>query len=240
MIPGKIFTSFAKFQRIISVNDFWIPICLQELLQAPLGFLRSFCFGRIRLDPLGGQILHHDCTMIVSRFTTFTKNLEICCYQVAKIFCTKYGSAITPSARGPCNFGPLTDLAISVLREMSINTVLTQSSLLVDVGSKDTSWEELAWESLSVFKNSVIHQIFSEFLGFRWVWVFAGLAANNGSLRSITSSTFGLDTSTGWESIPLRSSLSRVSLSLDTVVVGEIDELKEDVGRLLSCLESVT
>ena len=27
---------------------------------------------------------------------------------------------------GPCNFGPLTDLAISVFMEMSINTVLTQ------------------------------------------------------------------------------------------------------------------
>ena len=35
----------------------------------------------------------------------------------------------------------------------------------------------------------------------------------------------------------LRSSLFRVSLSLDTVVVGEVDELEEDVGRLISCLE---
>ena len=52
---------------------------------------------------------------------------------------------------------------------------------------------------------------------------------NNGSLRSIISSTFELDTSTGWESIPLRSSLSRVSLSLN-IVVGEVDELEEDVG----------
>ena len=30
------------------------------------------------------------------------------------------------SARGPCNFGPFTDLAISVFREMSMNIVLTQ------------------------------------------------------------------------------------------------------------------
>ena len=35
---------------------------------------------------------------------------------------------------------------------------------------------------------------------------------------------------TGWESIPHRSSLSRVPLSLNTVVVGEVDELEEDVG----------
>ena len=57
-------------------------------------------------------------------------------------------------------------------------------------------------------------------------WVGLG---NNGSHRSI-SSTCSLDTDIGWEYIPLRSSLSRVSLSLNTVVVGEVDELEEDVG----------
>ena len=124
MIPGKIFTGFAKFQGIVSVNEFRLPVWLQELLQAPLCFLRIFCFARIRQDPLGGQVLHHDCTsMIVSRFTTFTENFVICCYQVTKFFCTRYGSANASSARGPCNFGPLTDLAISVFWEMSINTV---------------------------------------------------------------------------------------------------------------------
>ena len=54
MIPGKIFTSFAKFQGIVSENDFRFPIWLQELLQASLCFLRSFYFARIRLDPLSG------------------------------------------------------------------------------------------------------------------------------------------------------------------------------------------
>ena len=88
MIPGKIFTSFAKFQGIVCVNDFRFPIRLQELLQAPLCFLRSFCFARIRLDQLGSQVLHHDCiSMIVSRFTFFTENFVICCYQVTNIFC---------------------------------------------------------------------------------------------------------------------------------------------------------
>ena len=117
MIPGKIFTSFAQFQGIVSVNDFRIPLGFQELLQAPLCFLRSFCFARIRLDTLCGLVLHHDCiSMIVSRFTTFTENLVICCNQNHQKF----------SARGPCNFGPLTDLAISVFWKMSINTVLSQ------------------------------------------------------------------------------------------------------------------
>ena len=127
MIPGKIFTGFAKFQGIVSVNDFRLPIRLQELLQAPLCFLRSFCFARIRLDPLGGQVLHHDCmSVIVSRFTTFTENFVICCNQITKNFCTRYDSANTSSARGPCDFGPLADLAISVFQEVIINTMFTQ------------------------------------------------------------------------------------------------------------------
>ena len=127
VIPGKIFTSFAKFQGIVSVNESRFPIWLQELLHVPLCFLWSFCFARIRLDPLGGQVLHHDCiSMIVSRFTTFTENFVICCYQVTKICGSRYGFAIASSARGPCNFGPFTNFAISVFREMSMNTVFTQ------------------------------------------------------------------------------------------------------------------
>ena len=44
MIPREIFTSFAEFQGIVSVNDFRIPVGLQELLQASLGFFVKFCF----------------------------------------------------------------------------------------------------------------------------------------------------------------------------------------------------
>ena len=51
-----------------------------------------------------------------------------------------YGSAIASSARGLCNFSPLTDLAISVFREMSTNTVLTQILTSLEYGlSKDAS-----------------------------------------------------------------------------------------------------
>ena len=91
-----------------------------------LCFLRSFCFARIRLVPLSSQVLHHDCkSMIVSRFTTFTDNFVIGCNQITKIFCTKFDSANESSARGPCDFGPLADLAISVFREVSLNTVFS-------------------------------------------------------------------------------------------------------------------
>ena len=46
---------------------------------------------------------------------------------------------------------------------------------------------------------------------------------DNGSPRSVRS-TCELDTGAGWISIPLRSSRARVSLSLNTVVIGEEDE----------------
>ena len=80
---------------------------------------------------------------------------------------------------------------------------------------------------MSAHNGSPSSIVVSSLFGFEFL---VGLEANNGSHRSVISSTCELDTGTGWESIPLRSSLSRVSLSLDTVVVGEVDELEEDVG----------
>ena len=159
MIPRKLFTSFAKFWGIVSVNDSRLPIRLQELLQAPFGFLRSFCFARIRLDPLGGQVLHHDCiSMIVSRFTIFTENFVICCCQVTKIFCTKYDSANASSARSPCDFGPLAGLAISVLGKWILTLSLPTSHWLWwSFMSRTGVWA-------SVFRNPVIHKILSELL----------------------------------------------------------------------------
>ena len=64
----------------------------------------------------------------------------------------------------------------------------------------------------------------------RFSFVFGFLVGVvNGSPRSFRS-TCDLDTDAGWESIPLRSSRARVSLSLDTIVVGEVNELEEDAG----------
>ena len=79
---------------------------------------------------------------------------------------------------------------------------------------------------MSEFNKSPRSRSWSSFLfGFGFL---VGLGSN-GSRRSIRS-TYELDTGTGWESIPLRSSLSRASQSLHTVVVGEVDKLEEDVG----------
>ena len=126
MILRQTFTDFAKLQGIGSVNVFSFPSQLQELLQAPFSFLGSFCLSLIRLKSLSCQVLHHDdISMIVSRYVSFRwEDFVICCNQITKIFCTRYGSTNTSSARGRCNFSPLTDFANSVCREMSINTVL--------------------------------------------------------------------------------------------------------------------
>ena len=85
------------------------------------------------------------------------------------------------------------------------------------------------------FLNSCNHSGISEWHGsprsvvvsFLFGFGFLIGLGNNGSHRSIFNI---LDTGTGWESVPLRSSLSRVSLSLKPDVVGEVDELEEDAG----------
>ena len=191
MIPGEIFTNFAKFQGIVSVSDFRFPIRLQELLQAPLCFLRSFCFARIRLDSLGGQVLFHDClSMIVSRITTFTEDLVICCYQITKTSARGTAPPMRLLHGSPCNFGPLADLAISVFRSEYKTLCLPKSALLAVVGSKDGSWEELACESLCSGTLSST-KIFSSFLQPFCMSEF------NRSLRSCLS-TRSLDTIAGW------------------------------------------
>ena len=126
MIPGKIFASFAKFQGIVSVDDFRLPFWLQDLLQAFV-FPEKFLFCTDMTGSLGwlspAPRLHiDDC------FEIQNLHWELCdlLFPKHQNFCTRYGSAIASSARGPCNFGPLTDLAISVFEEMSVNTVLTQ------------------------------------------------------------------------------------------------------------------
>ena len=71
------------------------------------------------------------CTTIENRWLFRDSQLSLRTLWSAVIkspnfFCTRYGSGNASSARCPCNFGPLTDLAISVFKEVSENTVFTQ------------------------------------------------------------------------------------------------------------------
>ena len=43
MIPRKIFTNFAEFQGIVSVNDFWSPLGVPGTFASFSGFLVKFC-----------------------------------------------------------------------------------------------------------------------------------------------------------------------------------------------------
>ena len=128
---------------------------------------------------------------------------------------------------------------------------LPKSSRLLNVGSKDTSWEELACESprsgisssTKFSLNSCRHsgnvgtqRVAPFYLGFLFKcfgdWV--GLVHNR-LLRSIVSISWHKH----WRGINFQfDPLSRVSLSLD-VAAGDEDELEKDVEQWLSCVEGV-
>ena len=144
----------------------------------------------------------------------------ICCYQVTKFFSSRYGFAIASSAWGPCNFGPFTDLAISVFKEKSINTVFTQ--ILTSLCSRlQRSFIRRTGVRISVYWNFIIHQIFPEFV--QPLWDFRTLCSLLGSFlfrfwiflawpksgRPYLSSTV-VDTCTGEMSLSVRSYRSRV------------------------------
>ena len=75
----------------------------------------------------------------------------VCCYQVTEVVSTRYGFAFASSARSPCNFGPLADLAISVFGKMSMNIVFTQ--FLTSLRSALKRLYEMNWcESLPVME----------------------------------------------------------------------------------------
>ena len=127
MIPGSFFTGFAKFQGMVSVNDFWFPGRLQDFLQALLRCLSSFRFTWVRLYPPSSQVLYHDSvSMIVSRFTSFTKDFVVRSSLISKMFRSGHDRSSAFSARSPRYFRPQTDMATPVFREMSKNVLFTR------------------------------------------------------------------------------------------------------------------
>ena len=165
-----------------------------------------------------------------------------------KFFSTKYSSTIASSAWSPCI---LVRLQISQFRSLGKWEKLCwpNSSRLFVVGSKETSWEELAWEppcngissSTKLSLNSCSYSGISESdgllrsIGVSFLLVFGFLLAWLSSGHPDLSSTV-VDTCTGEMSLSIWSSRSRVWTSL---TVGEEDELVEDDEQWLSCLEGV-
>ena len=130
MIPGKIFTGFAKFQGIVSVNDFRFPRW-----------------------PRCCQVLHHyNVSMIMSWFTSFTQNFVI--LSITKFFssgnsCDHFGRPHDESPRtfslssillgfsvsgGPCDrFRRIFSLILSLLIDAG-RSVRVTASCHIDVG----------------------------------------------------------------------------------------------------------
>ena len=122
----------------------------------------------------------------------------ICCYQVTKFVSTRSGSATASSAWGPCNFGPFTDFAISVFREMS------------------QPLRDLRIQRVAPFcRGFLFYLVF----GFLVAWVSLG--------RPDLSST-EFDTCTGEVSLLISSSRCRVSISLTVGEEDEVEEDDEE------------
>ena len=177
----------------------------------------------------------------------------ICCYQITKIFSTRYGSTIASSARRTCNFSSLADLAVSFFREMSINTVFTKILTSLEYGLQ-RCFVRRTGVRVSVYWNFIIHQIFLNSCSHSGISELArpesAINGSRGSLNNVSprsffgSFLFGfgfslawlisgrpdrsstvVDTVTGEMSLSIRSSRSRVLISL---TVGEEDEDEED------------
>ena len=138
MITGEIFTGFAKFQGIVSVND-----------QALLGLLREvFVFH--------GWDCNHcvvkSCTTTAYRWLlrdsrSFSENFVIRSYQITKIFRSGHDCTSTSSARSPRYFCLQADIAIWVFREVSVDTVLARARFHLCSRLLWYSWEdrEVSW-----------------------------------------------------------------------------------------------
>ena len=73
------------------------------------------------------QILYHDwVSLIVSRFSVFIKRCVIHCCHVTESFCAKWRFARALPARSPRNHGSIADFAVSVLWDVSKDTVFAR------------------------------------------------------------------------------------------------------------------
>ena len=259
--------AFAKFQGIVSLNDFRLSIRLQELLQAP-----SFVFPEKFLFLHGYAWIHwvaKSCTTTAYRWLfrdwqpslrtlwsavikspKFLHEVRLCQY----VFCT--GPFWFWSSGRSRNFGlsgseykhcvypnPHFSQVLKIIHEKNLRVSPCVQELC---HPQDSLWILAA---IPVFRNGTRLPVLARgphffwFLDFGWFsqqlfWSFRRVRSHRSCL-----STRSLDTIAGWWSIPHGSPRSCLStLSLDTVedvMVGEVDELEEDAGWSISCLAGV-
>ena len=146
MIPEEIFTSFAELPRNC-VNDFRFPLGFQDLLQTSLGscevlFLHGYAWI---------HWVARSCTTTAYRWLFRDSQLSLRTLWSAVIKSPKF------SARGTASPLRLLHGSLVILVRLQISQFrslgkwvwtlcLPKSSRLFAVGSKESSWEELAWE----------------------------------------------------------------------------------------------
>ena len=227
---------------------------------APRTFASSFVSPEKFLFCAGCAWIHwvaKSCTTIAYRWLFRDSQLSLRTLWSAVIKSPKFSARSTaPPMRllhgGPCNFGPLTDLAISVIREVSINTVFTH--IHTSRRHRPKRWfmrRTGVW--VSAFRNSVIHEIFSEFLQpfgyvgmtrvsplylvvlvFIWFGFLVGLVNKSPPFCPFNMWSWHKC----WMGIYPSQIFPCSGLTVAWHTCGcEVDELEEDVGWLHSCLE---
>ena len=166
MIPREIFTSFAEFPRIVSENDFWLPTWFQQLLQAPLCFLRSFVLRGFSWI----LCVAKSCTTTACRWLFRDSQLSLRTLWSAVIKSPKFSTRGTaPPLR--LLHGVLVILVLCQISQFRsfgkwVSTLCLHKSSR-EYGLKGCFMRETGVR-VSMFRNFVIHQIFSEFLQPLW------------------------------------------------------------------------
>ena len=183
MIPREIFTSFAEFQGIVSVNDFRIPIGFQELLKLLwVSCEVLFLHGYDWIDWVAKS-----CTTTAYWWLFRDSQLSLRTLWSAVIKSPNF------SARGTASPLRLLHGALVILVRLQISQFrslgkweetlcLPKSSRLLNVRSKDTSWEELACESLRSRTSSSTKFSLNS-------CSHSGISGSNGLLRSVVVSS---------------------------------------------------
>ena len=102
----------------------------------------SFYTDMIEYMELPNLVPRYSVSVIVSRFTTLTEDLLLCCYQVTDISCSRYGFTCAFPARKPCNFAPLVSRNSGLSGSEKKTQCFPGTSFLT--GSSDDPRQELA------------------------------------------------------------------------------------------------
>ena len=138
---------------------------LQASYSAPRTFASSivfpekFCFARIRLDPLGGQVLRHGClSMMVRDSHSLLRTWWSAVIKSQKCSRSGHDCTSTCSARSDCYLRLQADITISVVRECENTRCLPEPDSTFVRRSIGSSWNhlEVSWLPCSGFRQGSV------------------------------------------------------------------------------------